>query len=319
MVPLTSSFFNLNNYSILYSFTPLFLLYPLAFLGRGYLQGKLLFFLCAVSVLIEPVIKFISAYFFIESNLHSLVYLSIYISAALTGIITFFLVRKSLTNKGKQKKYSFPKAFFAAGLLSGVSTISFLSLDMILVKHFMTPTQAGEYAFLALLGKIVYFLGSLLNIFTISLVTRGNHHKNPAVSFYFLFFAACLLAFYGVLILGVFGPLSIPLIFGEKAISIISYALPYLTAIALFTLGNIIVTYHLARKEYLFPYLSLFFAIILTIGITLYHQTLTQIVYVLITVGFVYSLTIALIHIRQNFFAPKVALKSLQQTQESII
>lgn len=320
MVPYSSSFFHISDPTIFYLFTPLFILYPLAFLGRGYLQGKFLFILAGISIFLEPLIKLISAYFLLLSGLHQLVYLSIYISAILTGIITISLAWKKKPEVSDKRSLPFPFTFFGAALLSGISTISFLALDMILVKHYLPPDLAGQYAFLSLLGKIIFFAGSLLNVFTISLVSREiSHNKNPFISFYLLLLGSFILASGGVFIFGVLGHLFIPLIFTEKANAVVPYALPYLISIALFTMGNTIVTYHLALKQYLFSIISVIMSVFLIGGIIIYHTTITDIVYTLLLVSIFYSLILIIAHIRQNFFSPRVALSSLEKISKEVI
>ncbi len=319
-VPLTSQFFHLSDQSIFYLFTPLFLLYPLAFLGRGFLQGKLLFILAGVSIFIEPVIKFVSAFLFMSSGQHQLIYLSIYLSAALTGAVTFWLAWKRKQTVTKKSAYPFPFTFFGAALLAGISTISFLALDMILVKHFLAPDQAGQYAYLSLLGKIVFFAGSLLNVFTISLVSREAQHKtNPSLTFYWLLLGSVLMAFGAVFVFGVLGFFSIPLLLTEKASLIIPYAVPYLSAIALFTLGNTIVTYHMALKQYLFSIVSLIMALCLVGGIYLNHGSIGQIVNVLLMTSVFYGLILGVLHIRQNFFSPAISASRIQNLSEEVL
>lgn len=318
-VPFTTRFFNIDNPLILYLFTPVFILYPLVAIGRGFLQGRLFFALTGFLILLEPVIKLLSAFFLLNLNLESFIYTSIYISVILTGI-TAILIAWYYKPKGFKGKYPFPHKFFWAAFLTTISTISFLALDMVLVKHYLSPVEAGQYAILALLGKIIYFLGSLLNIFTISLVSREpDEKKNPYLSFSALFAGSVTLCAIGIIALGFFGEFFIPLLFGNKASSIIPYALPYISAIALFTLGSVVVTYHLARKKYIFPFISIGMAAVLTSGIIIYHQTLTQIVYVLLTVGFIYSVTLLIFHARQNFFTAKIAIKSREQIQEGVL
>jgi hypothetical protein len=112
----------------------------------------------------------------------------------------------------------------------------------------------------------------------------------------------------------------IPLIFGSKALSIIPYALPYVSAISLFTLGSIIVTYHLAKKEYLFPVLSVSMSILLTIGMLIFNENLTQIVYVLLTVGFVHISGLTIAHIYKDHLTPrKITLSAAEQNLEKVI
>lgn len=319
-VPYTATFFHLHDHAVFYLFTPLFILYPLAFLGRGYLQGKMFFILAGITIFIEPVIKLISAFVLFSFQLHQHIYLAIYISAIITGIITFLLAWNKKSRISKKISSSFPLTFFGAALLSGISTISFLAVDMILVKHFLPPEQAGQYAYLSLLGKIIFFAGSLLNIFTISLVSKEARHKrNPYVPFYLLFAGSTVMASGGVLVFGIWGEFFIPLILTQKANQIVTYALPYLISIALFTLGNTIVTYHLALKQYIFSIISFMMGLAIIGGIVYNHSSILDIVYTLLIVSIFYSFILILVHIRQNFFAPRVALSPLEKIAEEII
>lgn len=320
-VPLTANFFNIEDPIIFYLFTPVLLIYPLVGLGKGYLQGRLFFFLTGLVISIEPLIKLISAWILLNLNLESWIYSSIYISAVLTGILAIALVFFKKPAEIKSKEYAFPHKFFWASFLTTASTISFLALDMVLVKHFLSPLEAGQYAFLSLLGKIVYFLGSLLNVFTITLVSREtSKSKNPYISFSSLFGLSALLCGIGILTLGIFGSFFIPLIFGTKALAVIPYALPYVTAISLFTLGSILVTYHLAKKDYLFPIISISMSALLTIGMLVFNKTLTQIVYILLIVGFIHILTLTIAHFYRNRLTPaKITASEIEKNLEEVV
>lgn len=301
LVPAISNFFKIPHHNIFYLFTPLILLYPLVFIGKGYLQGRLLFIFSAVIVFAEPLIKLLSAYFLISFNLMEWLYISIYISAIATAFITLAI---AWIKRPKNRAFSpsvFPFKFFSAALLTGFSSMSFLALDMILVKHYLTPTQAGEYAFLSLIGKIVYFLGSLFNVFILSLVSRDMENKQSHFAFYAMFFSSLLLTNSALLFFGFLGSFSIPLVFSQKAVSIVPYALPYIFAIVMFTLGSVIVTYHLAKKRYIFPLVSALMSIFILLGFHFYHRNLTEIVNVLVTVGVIYTLVLFFLHFRSRF------------------
>lgn len=317
--PLTAGFFQISQPQIFYFFTPLIVIYPLVFLGKGYFQARLFFVSTAILSVLEPVVKLTSAWLLIHFFQPSLAYLSIYLSTVVTGLTAFFWI-KTQPLSSSFPSVTFPWPFFIAALLNGVSNISFLVLDMVLVKHFLTPSQAGNYAFLSLLGKIIYFLGSLLNVFTISLISReATNKRHPLVSFSLLFTGAALLIGIACLVFGVFSTISIPLIFSNKANGIISYALPYTAAIGLFTLGNIITTYHLAKKNYLFPLSSILISVFVLLGIWFYHQTIAEIVSILLIVGVVSTILLAVAHFWNHLTSPKIATESLEPHLEETI
>src|SRR5205085_2760080 len=123
---------------------------------------------------------------------------------------------------------SFPKKFYMASLLTGLSTTTFLMIDVILAKHFFSPKEAGEYALLALVGKMVFFFGSLLNVFVVALISRAEGLKqNPHKTFYTLFGGAFLLTAAVYLFIGPFGYITMPILFGNKTFAILPYLSVY--------------------------------------------------------------------------------------------
>jgi O-antigen/teichoic acid export membrane protein len=61
----------------------------------------------------------------------------------------------------------------------------FLNVDVLLVKHYLSPESAGSYSLLSLVGKMVFFFGSLLSSFITSMVSRHEGAQtNPARDFY---------------------------------------------------------------------------------------------------------------------------------------
>jgi O-antigen/teichoic acid export membrane protein len=63
-----------------------------------------------------------------------------------------------------------------------VGLISFISTDIILVKHFFDPTQAGLYAGLSLIGRIIFFvsapIGTVMFPIIVQKHTKGDSFSN---------------------------------------------------------------------------------------------------------------------------------------------
>lgn len=316
-----ATFFHITNYLIIYLFSLVILFYPLVFLNRGYFQGKFIFNVAALLIIAEPIIKFLSALLFVVSGRGQLTYLSLYISSLISVVLSTMLVllitKKHIT--GEQKKFHFPGTFYLGSLLTGLSTISFLALDLILVKHFVSPKIAGQYALLSLVGKIIYFLGSLLNVFTVSIVSREERQKkNPLISFYKLFAGSLLLGGIGYICLGIFGTFFAPLLFGKKALVLFPYLRIYSLTILLFTLTNTLVTFHLAKKQFIFPIISFILSLFMIIEISLYHENIQQIVNVIFIASIINTVVLALMHLRQRNVTGKVLLQDVLGMEENI-
>jgi O-antigen/teichoic acid export membrane protein len=280
--PFITTFFQIGNPLIVDLFALVILLYPIVFIGKGYMQGKFLFISVAIITIFEALVKLLGAVFLVFLHQENLVYLSLYISSLLTVLLVILIMllrRDWKIMQSKNSKSSFPLKLYINSLITGLSTISFLAIDVILVKHFMDPYLAGQYSLLSLIGKIIYFLGSLLNVFIITLVSKYEaKKKNPLVDFYKILLGSCLLAGAGYIGLGIFGQTFVPILFGKKAVAILPYLNLYTLTILLFTIGNSIVTFHLAKKQFLFPALSLFASILFIMGIILFHNSIEQIV-----------------------------------------
>lgn len=306
--PAISAYFHIGTNLTLVLFSPLFLIYPFAAIGRGYYQGRFAFLKSGALVLFEPVIKLAALGLILLAGWHASAYISLYFSAFITGIAALMaLMQRNPATTALPRL--FPKIFYINAVIASCSTIAFLALDVVIVKHFMTPTAAGQYALLSLIGKTIYFLGTLLNMFTISLVSReAGKPRRKFVPFYYLLFGAVFLTGIGYLIFGTFGPYFAPLLFGDKALSILPYTHMYILSMICYTVGSILVTYHLAKKEYSFPIVGALSSALLLIGIMFYHTQISDVVRVFFYASIVYVSVLFALHLKHNFFTQKIAV-----------
>jgi len=299
--PFLSNFFDVDSLFPLLIVAPMIILGTIATINRGFLQGSLAFALVGIIIIVETLAKLISAFFLVALHLQAIVYTAIPFSlviACLASILFVFSKTKSLK---VNHSYAFPKRFFVASLLAGLSTTTFLVLDVVLSKHFLPPVSAGQYAFLALVGKMVFFFGSLLNIFVVTLVSRAEGlQKDPNKTFYKLFTIGIFLTTSVYLGIGLFGYAVIPVLLGTKSLVILPYLSVYALAIAFFTLSNQIVIYHLSRHHYVFPITAISFSGAIIIGIMLFHASIAQIVGVIFTVSILDFITMIVLHILEQ-------------------
>lgn len=129
------------------------------------------------------------------------------LSSVIPYVLTFiplrFLFQKGLVipkiNTSELFVYGAPSAIALFGLTS------FITTDIILVKHFFDPESAGIYAGLSLVGRVIFFLSAPISTVMFPLIvqkhTREENYHNtftlslflvfllsaPVVIFYFLF------------------------------------------------------------------------------------------------------------------------------------
>src|SRR5258708_6075083 len=287
LVSFISDFFGIDRWMPLFLFTPMITVSLLTASNRGYLQGMLSFSAVCIFLIFETLSKLLLALVLVFFKLNDYVYISIIFSELFDFALAMGYVWYKTRNITVKNTVKFPIRFFSASVIAKLATTSFLIFDFIMAKHFLSPVQAGQYPVLPFAGQMVFYFGSLLNRFVVSLISRAvGLNQSPEKVFYKLFGGAVLLTFGVYFFVGPLGYFIMPLLFGKNAQAIVSFLPLYGLAIALFTLTNQLVTYHLARKHFIFPVTALFSAVLIVGGIILFHGNISQIV----TVVFVSSL-----------------------------
>lgn len=297
--PIAAHRFQINGALPLILFAPALTLGVFVAMKKGILQSELRFKILGIAFLGETVVKLTAAVAFVQFGFSEWVYLSL----PLAVLTTYLIVKRAASScvKKTATEESFPFPFFASSMLAGISTIAFLSADIILVKLFFPPDIAGQYALLALTGKMLYFLGSILSSFIIPLVSRDenkNLETRPFIKL--LFTGTILLTLGGALFFILFGKQFFSLLFGEKFTPVLPLLAPYVLAMSAFTISSSLALYHLAKKRYLFPALAIMFSSTLVLGIVFMHDSLRDVVRVFLTV----SLAELALFIFLSFFLP---------------
>lgn len=299
--PAITAYFRLPGVSIALIFTLVIIVGSLVSMFEGYLRGRFLFIAVGIVFLAEALSKLLLGIGFVLVGLKDYAYLSIPLAVVFSAAVAYAYSAKYLV-KGREEKpvhdHRFPFSFFFAAIFTSLAANSFLTFDVLLSKHYLNPTDAGIYGFLSLVGKMIYFIGSLFNAFVISFVGRDEGaRRDPNTRFYAIFSASTLFtaaAFAGI---GLFGLQTLPYMFGDKVSSISQYLLPYGLAISLFTIGVTIVNYHLARKHYIFPVIAILFSFLLLVRIQNAHSTIESIVNVVLESSIQYLLVMIPLHL----------------------
>src|SRR3990167_6800677 len=143
-VPFIGRFLNVSDYSIIASFAPAILFGAFSAYNSAYLSGTWKFGALAILASFEALSKLLLAVVFITVGLSDFVAFSIPLSIILACVgSTVFAVwmyskvpvasRESIVSD----KFSF--GFYGASLMKGFSIVMFLSLDVILAKHYIFP------------------------------------------------------------------------------------------------------------------------------------------------------------------------------------
>ena len=300
-IPFMVSYFKSDSTIPFILFIPVWVAAFVGAVDGGFLNGNLKFLIIAGLALLAPIVKLIVAAIAVSTGHVNGVYAAIPASLLVTFLIGWFVViaiKSEKAGTNLDKEFHFPKDFFAASILSRLAAVAFLSFDIILAKHYLTPIQAGEYALLSLSGKIIYFLGSLFTQFITPLISKYEGAKKESSQvFYKLLFASTLTSLVGFLFIGIFGKYTVPFLFGGKAASIIAFLPFYSLAMVAFTITSAIVTYHQIKREYIFPVIGFLVALLEVYGISQNHSGVFDITQVVVYASLFYLVVVFVLHV----------------------
>ncbi len=311
LIPVLKGYFNLSSILPLFLFSPVWIFGIGAALYKGVLAGKLLLERLALILILDPVIKFAVAWGLINYGYSDQVYLAIPASIIASLFFAVILTSKFLKQNNKvsiqptKKDTNFPLSFFIVSSLSVIAPMTFLSLDVLLAKHYLPDAQAGQYALISLVGKIIYFLGVLVPQLILPFVSRNEGaNKNSEKILALIFLGTAVFTGFGYLFFGRFSNLSLPLLFGEKVLAVLPLFEPFAFAMVCFSLSQIFVSYYLAKKIYTFPIVSFFLAIVQFGLIYINHADVEAIVFDMFLVSLFSLLMMSVLH----FFAERVKI-----------
>lgn len=173
------------------------------------------------------------------------------------------------------------KNFFIITAFYELTQIIINNSDILLVKHYFDAHQAGLYASLALIGRVVYFIAwmfvMLLLPSVIQLKKEGKSTLPILVKYlgYIAFVATTI-----VVGCYLFPETVIQLLFGNEYLVIAPLLWKYALATGIFAISNIFAYYYLSLDKYVPVVLSGLFGMLQIVLIVFFHESLAQVVHV---------------------------------------
>jgi len=175
--------------------------------------------------------------------------------------------------------------------------------DVLLAKHFFENREAGLYASLALIGRVVFFatwtIVTLLFPTVIEREKKGESHIQlfwGSVGIVALFGCTIILACYSL------DTFIVNILFGEAYLVTAPLLWKYAVATTLFSCANVFVYYHMSLENYTPVGISLCIGFFQILGISLFHGSMEEVITVQITL--MASMFLAMI-IYQNIYTAK--------------
>jgi O-antigen/teichoic acid export membrane protein len=254
-------------------------------INRGVLQGLQKFGTLSANLFLETVLKLVVGI--------GLVLAGYMVNGAIFGIVaamfaayalSFIPMRKILAAHesaavalGSVWRYSIP-VFITLFCLN-----SYYSIDIILVKHFLSPVEAGLYSGLSILGKIVVF-ASLAIVGVMFPIVAGRHKSNQKHGGILVSTLSLVTLVSGAIVIGYAAAphLVISILFGDKFLGVAPYLGAFGLAMLLLALSTALANYFLAIDRTGGVPILVTVAIAQVILLVLFHDSLTHIVGVML-------------------------------------
>jgi len=249
---------------------------------RGYIQGIHAFGPLAINFMLEGLVRLFGVFLLIGIGLGVK---GAVLASVIAVIVAYFAALPSpgLTSfRFRGITISFREGLQAIVFFSGQTVIN--NFDIVLVKHFFPPAEAGFYAAIALVGRLVNMCAwSVVNtMFPVSAGAGDEEGKGSPVLFTSLLLVFLILS---VLIFGLwmvpsflwktlFGAHFDVSSYGALAPLLILYAI----TTGIYSLSSVIITYEMSRKIANTSWLQLAFSGALALGIYILHQSLHQVI-----------------------------------------
>ncbi|OGM53961.1 hypothetical protein A3F62_00115 [Candidatus Woesebacteria bacterium RIFCSPHIGHO2_12_FULL_44_11] len=166
-------------------------------------------------------------------------------------------------------------------LMQALSFTAFFTVDVILVKHFFPPFEAGLYAALSTLGKIVYFAAQPITATMFPIVagkrSRGERYREV----FFIAFILTVLISLGIMAAyWLFPDLAIGILYGKDYLAAKAELVWMGGFMALYTANYILVNFLLSIDRTKIVYFTLLVAIGQIVGIIYRHSSLLEVIQV---------------------------------------
>lgn len=259
-------------------------LYFLMSVNRGIYQGKNNFFNLSrtyTSEMISRLLFTIVAILFVPNLPSSIIVASGITLSFVFGLQPFqkIFLKKLTLEKRETISVQNIATFFALTAFYELTQIIINNGDVVLVKHYFNNEEAGLYASLALIGRVVYFVAwmfLMLLLPTVLTLKKEGKNTRPILIKYVGYIV--VLSTFIVATTYFFRDQVVFLMFGENYLSVAFLLWKYALATSIFAIANIFAYYFLSINKYAPVVISALLGLTQIILIAMFHKSLEQVV-----------------------------------------
>lgn len=281
--PWIGSFLQIKNTSLIIITGFIALFGYIGVTNSAILQAKLAFTFISISNLISAMTKLFFGLVFIMVGFGAVGAISAFALSYVAAYLFSFLQLGFIFDKKIKNTHLSIVELFSYGAPAAVSLLaltSFITIDLLLVKHFFSPEEAGVYAAISLIGRIIFFISAPIGNVMFPLVVQRHAKKEKYKD---IFILALLLVLIPSLILTLFYylfPDFVIMIFNQgKSMALVKpYLVPFGIFITFYSLLSVITNLLLSLgKTKIF--VPLIIGALLQAGlIWIYHETFLEII-----------------------------------------
>jgi O-antigen/teichoic acid export membrane protein len=226
------------------------------------------------------------------------------VASALIYILYFLPMRFILYAQSKPTQLNKRDAFRYAvpTFLTLLGITSLYSTDIILVRHFLAASDAGLYAALAVLGKIIFFASSSVIVVLFPVLSeRSAKGENTKKLIGASVGGVSLLSFGLTLLYFLFPDLIVGLLFGNAYAGAGALLGLFGVFLALFSVGNIIAMACLALGRTGVWTIVVLCALLQIAGIALFHENIQMVIQINIAVCALFVVTAGGYYLKTNY------------------
>lgn len=172
------------------------------------------------------------------------------------------------------------KNFFLLTAFYELTQIIINNSDILLVKHYFEAYEAGLYASLALIGRIVYFIAWMFVMLLLPAVVelKKEGKETASVLFKYVGYIAVISTVIVITCLAL-PELIITILFGDAYIAMAPLLWKYAIATSMFAISNIFAYYYLSLDKYIPVIISGVFGMLQMGLVIFFHDSLEQVVH----------------------------------------
>lgn len=280
LVPFIKNYLHIDSAFTILLVAPIFYFSLMAIFNQSVLHGMLSFFPALLPNVVSSVLKLILGVVLVLTGFKVFgAIFGIVLASFFAYLVSEFFVRRHVSvvphtyNLSDFLRYSGPT------LIQALALTSFITMDVLLVKHYLLEYDAGLYASLSTIGKVIYFAATPIASVMFPIISRRRQDNKSILPVFLgsLIVTFCVSIFF-LILFSLFPNFIFGVTFGSKYIGF-EYLLPQMGLFMTFySLSNLLVMYHFSLSRTKVFIIPIFWSLLQVFGIILFHYHVSDVV-----------------------------------------